>query len=120
MSALTRPARPVRFAPSVAMIASLARIRRQLVAAWRRRRDVALLASFDDFLLKDMGLNRGDLHDALAEPLWRDPTAVLVRRRRRARTAAAVVLLASGQAPPLVPDPDLPARRCNPPAPLTP
>jgi hypothetical protein len=37
-------------------------------------------------MLKDIGLTRSDLRDAYAEPLWRDPTAVLVVRAGERRT----------------------------------
>jgi uncharacterized protein YjiS (DUF1127 family) len=58
----------------------------QLVVAVRHRRELALLADRDDRMLADIGLTRGDLHDARAEPLWHDPTSMLSRRvsRRRA------------------------------------
>ncbi len=122
MSALTTPVdTAARFAPPVAILAAtLRRFRRRLVAAWRRRNDITLLASFDDFMLKDIGLTRGDLNDALAEPPWRDATAVLVRRqreRRRAQRAVAVIPLPAAKAPSLVPDADVwaPSRR-DPPA----
>ena len=32
---------------------------------------------FNDRMLSDIGLTRGDVADAYAEPLWRDPTALL-------------------------------------------
>jgi uncharacterized protein YjiS (DUF1127 family) len=121
MSALTTLGHPARVAPPVAIFAAtLARFRRQVVAAWRHRNEVAMLVSFDDYMLKDIGLTRGDLDDALAEPLWRDPTAVLVRRqrRRRARSATAVTLLPAAAAPSLVPDAE-PSSRRDPPAWLT-
>jgi len=53
----------------------------------RNRRDAAVLASFNDRMLADIGLTRSDLHDAFAEPRWRDPTAVLVARAEERRTA---------------------------------
>lgn len=56
-----------------------------LVQAYSRRRDLQTLAGFDDRMLQDVGLTRGDLRDAIAEPLWRDPTAILVRRVRERR-----------------------------------
>jgi uncharacterized protein YjiS (DUF1127 family) len=68
-----------------------AAVSRRLVAmgrAWRHRQDLALLSSFDDRMLADIGLTRGDVRDAAAQSPWRDPTAVLVNRateRRRAR-----------------------------------
>ena len=46
-----------------------------------------MLAGFDDRMLADIGLTRGDLRDAVSEPLWRDPTHVLVRRARERRWA---------------------------------
>ncbi len=90
MSALTIPATPAHLAHALAQAvaalgATVGRAGRQWVEVWRRRRDFAMLASFDDYLLKDMGLSRGDLNEALAEPLWRDPTAVLVRRQSERR-----------------------------------
>ncbi len=53
----------------------------------RHRREAAMLASFNDRMLSDIGLTRGDLNDAFAEPPWRDPTAVLVTRARERRAA---------------------------------
>lgn len=119
MSALTARARPARIAPPATIItATLARFRRQLVTAWRHRNDMAVLASFDDFMLRDIGVTRGDLDDALAEPLWRDPTAVLVRRHGQpwdTRSAPRAVLIPA--APSLVPDTDIaPPSRRDPPA----
>ena len=61
---------------------------RALMAAWRslaRQREA--LARLDDRLLADIGLNRSDLRDAYAGPLWHDPSELLARRavERRAR-----------------------------------
>ena len=43
-------------------------------------------------MLADLGLTRSDLHDAFAQPLWRDPTSLLrsraVERRRRSPQAS--------------------------------
>jgi uncharacterized protein YjiS (DUF1127 family) len=50
------------------------------VRAYRNRRDLQILAGFDDRMLADIGLTRGDVRDAVAEPLWRDPTNILVSR----------------------------------------
>ncbi|MCC7347244.1 MAG: DUF1127 domain-containing protein [Variibacter sp.] len=84
--------------------------------AYRSRRDLQLLAGFDDRMLRDIGLTRGDLRDAVAEPLWRDPTNVLVRRARDRRRNAHAVRVIEGaggctaaaptalQAPPLAPE----------------
>jgi uncharacterized protein YjiS (DUF1127 family) len=68
-------------------------VRQACAAGWqvretlRRRREAAVLASFNDRMLADIGLTRGDVHDAFAEPPWRDPTAVLVARVRERRAA---------------------------------
>ena len=53
---------------------------RQVVMAVKHRRDIAILASFDDRMLADIGLNRSDLREAFGGPMWRDPTALLVNR----------------------------------------
>ena len=55
--------------------------------AYKGRRDMDMLAGFDDRMLADIGLTRGDLRDAAAEPLWHDPTTVLVMRARERRNA---------------------------------
>ncbi len=108
MSALTPAHADSRVSAVAILAARLARLRHQVIAAWRRRTEVAVLASFDDFMLRDIGLSRGDVNDALAEPLWRDPTAVLLRRQRRRRHGAnpaiAVIRLPARKAPSLVPD----------------
>ncbi len=58
---------------------------RKVVQGYRNRRDAALLAGLDDRMLSDIGLTRGDLRDAFSEPMWRDPTAVLVSRAEERR-----------------------------------
>jgi uncharacterized protein YjiS (DUF1127 family) len=108
MSALTTPAGPAASAHTVAAIrATVRRTWRQIIDAWHRRTDAALLASFDDYMLRDIGLTRGDLNDALAEPLWRDPTAVLVRRQRerRAWRRCSAAPIERAAAPSIVPEP---------------
>jgi uncharacterized protein YjiS (DUF1127 family) len=77
----------------------------------RRRHELGMLASVDDRMLADIGLTRGDLRDAVAEPPWRDPTAVLVARVQERRHARRMLLLPAPPAatvrdhaaPPLVP-----------------
>ena len=44
------------------------------------RRVLRELASFDDRMLRDIGLSRNDLRSVAAEPLYRDPTALLAGR----------------------------------------
>ena len=75
----------------------------RLIRSFKHRRDAGMLAGLDERMLADIGLTRSDLRDAFAEPLWRDPTIVLVdrardRRRNRVKSkvrgqAAAVVSL---------------------------
>jgi uncharacterized protein YjiS (DUF1127 family) len=58
---------------------------RQAADFLRNRRDASQLAALDDRMLADIGLTRGDLRDAFAEPVWRDPTKVLARRAAERR-----------------------------------
>ena len=58
---------------------------RALVQTVKNRRDAAMLTGLDDRMLADIGLTRGDLRDAYSEPVWRDPTAVLVSRAQERR-----------------------------------
>jgi uncharacterized protein YjiS (DUF1127 family) len=123
MTALTTPFAPsTRAAAFAAFGTAMARVGRWLADAWRHRRDAATLAAFDDRMLADIGLTRCDINDALAEPLWRDPTIVLAHRyyeRREVRRAVAKELIKRAS-PPLVPGTDtfsLPLR--DPPARLT-
>jgi uncharacterized protein YjiS (DUF1127 family) len=48
----------------------------------KNRRRARMLAGMDDRMLADIGLNRSDLRDAYAQPLWRDPTDMLAGRVR--------------------------------------
>jgi uncharacterized protein YjiS (DUF1127 family) len=78
--------------------ASVLRWAKGLMVIWRHWRDVDVLASFDDHMLADIGLTRADLHDAIAEPRWRDPTALLdLRRHERIATRHEVDLSLPGQ-----------------------
>ena len=76
---------------------------RQAVQIVKNRRDAMTLAGLDDRMLADIGLSRGDVRDAFSEPMWSDPTAILVsrvneRRRSRRRGGAGVI-----DAPSIVP-----------------
>ena len=107
MTALKTSAFPAPSANPLASFAAAAvHLGREMADAWRHRRDVALLASFDDRMLADIGLTRADINDALAVPPWRDPTTVLIRRRgeRRMSRSKVVDLLRRCAAPPTVPD----------------
>jgi len=55
-------------------------------------------------MLADIGLNRSDLRDAYAGPLWRDPSELLARRAverrvRHGRTKPAIVPQMQRQTP---------------------
>ena len=74
--------------------------------AVKARHELEGLVGFDDRMLADIGLTRGDLRDAIAEPLWRDPSAILVTRsRERRRVRRLAVRSADGlvEAPSIVP-----------------
>jgi len=51
----------------------------------KNRRDATILAGMDEHMLADIGLTRGDVRDAFSEPVWRDPTALLVSRAHERR-----------------------------------
>ena len=87
MHTLPLPAATAVFARISGLAGKAARPLVALGRAYKNRRDMAILASFDDRMLQDVGLTRGDLRDAVAEPLWRDPTNVLVKRACERRTA---------------------------------
>jgi uncharacterized protein YjiS (DUF1127 family) len=75
---------------------------RQLAIAFRHRHDAAILMHLDDRMLADIGLTRRDVREAFSEPIWRDPTDLLVdrvARRRPARVKARPVT-----APSIVPE----------------
>ena len=48
-----------------------------LARAARNRRQIAVLSQVDDYLLRDIGLQRTDVRTALAQPLHRDPSHML-------------------------------------------
>ncbi len=75
MSAMTLFGSPV--------LGQVARSLVDLVTALRHRREVTNLAEFDDHMLKDIGLMRSDVSSALAEPLFLNPSWVLVRCAQR-------------------------------------
>ena len=58
---------------------------RQALRFLKNRRDAMNLATLDDRMLADIGLTRGDVRDAFSEPVWRDPTAMLVSRAHERR-----------------------------------
>jgi uncharacterized protein YjiS (DUF1127 family) len=54
-----------------------------LAKALKHRREIINLAEFDERMLKDIGLTRSDVDGALAEPLFHNPSQVLVRCAER-------------------------------------
>lgn len=58
---------------------------RKFARALKNRRQAGMLAGMDDRMLADIGLNRSDLRDAYAQPLWRDPTDTLATRAHEKR-----------------------------------
>jgi uncharacterized protein YjiS (DUF1127 family) len=81
MSTIVGISRPIGF-PVARLMAALAHVLRlrRLARAYRNRSDAAVLAGLDDRMLADIGITRSDVRDALAEPLWQDPTALLRSR----------------------------------------
>jgi uncharacterized protein YjiS (DUF1127 family) len=71
---------------AVRALAALGRGLTRLGRALANRQQAAVLASLDDRMLSDIGLSRSDLRDAYAEPLWRDPTAILASRAAERRS----------------------------------
>jgi uncharacterized protein YjiS (DUF1127 family) len=63
-----------------------------VVTAYRNRRQVARLLSWDAHMLRDIGLTPGDVRSALASPLADDPSYrldTMARERRHALQAGA-------------------------------
>ena len=60
---------------------------RGFLKAIRHRMKVRELSAFDDRMLKDIGLTRADVHDALSAPLSADPSEILADRVRERRFA---------------------------------
>ena len=109
---VTTAARPA-FSGLSSLLSAIVISAQNVVRALKHRHDAGLLASMDDRMLADIGLTRSDLHDAYAEPLWRDPTDVLAGRaweRREYRHAGLVTPRI--HAPSLSPDTAL-ARRAR-------
>jgi len=82
---------------------------RLLLQTIKNRRDATILAGMDEHMLADIGLTQGDVRDAFSEPVWRDPTAILVsrahERRVNRRQVRAGLMEKSFQAPSIVPAP---------------
>ena len=76
---------------------------RQVAQFLKNRRDGVILAGLDDHMLADIGLTRGDVRDAFSEPVWRDPTAILVSRVNERRTSRRRGFGSAIEAPSIVP-----------------
>ncbi|MEI2386339.1 DUF1127 domain-containing protein [Breoghania sp. JC706] len=50
-----------------------------MVRAYRARRTLSMLASQEDYMLRDIGVSRSDLYAALSTPATEDPSMVLAR-----------------------------------------
>ena len=61
---------------------------RRLAVAWGNHRGLVILARLDDNALRDIGLLRSDVRDALEQPWWSDPTETLLEQRRVERRDA--------------------------------
>jgi uncharacterized protein YjiS (DUF1127 family) len=101
---------PSHFARLVNVVAGIVADRARLVLqTLKNRRDATTLAGLDERMLSDIGLTRGDVRDAFSEPVWRDPTAILVSRvheRRINRRRGALGLAGKTfDAPSIVPAP---------------
>jgi uncharacterized protein YjiS (DUF1127 family) len=78
--------KPPHFAGLLYAVAGFAVARvRNVLQLLKSRRDANVLSGLDDRMLADIGLTRNDLYDAYSEPMWRDPTAVLVNRATERR-----------------------------------
>ena len=69
----------------IALAGVVVRRLREFMRAAKHRHDAAMLAGLDDRMLADIGLTRGDVRDAFSEPVWRDPTDLLVSRAHERR-----------------------------------
>jgi uncharacterized protein YjiS (DUF1127 family) len=77
---------PSQFARFVNAVAGIVALRvREFVQLVKNRHDATMLAGLDDRMLADIGLTRGDVRDAFSEPVWRDPTDLLVSRAHERR-----------------------------------
>ena len=86
MTITTQTPAASQFAQAINAVAGILVVRaRHFAQIIKGRRDAAMLSGMDDRMLADIGLTRGDLRDAYAEPLWNDPTSVLVSRAHERR-----------------------------------
>jgi len=102
MTSFTPPfaiARLPRFVPLLAAIAvSVVQRIARLRNGRRHRHDAGMLVRADEHILADLGICRGDVHDAFSGPPWQDPTVLLRTRALERRLSRNRV--AHGFAPP--------------------
>lgn len=100
---LSKHAHVTPFAALTARARDLALLVKSAARAWANRREaMTVLARMDQRMLQDIGLTSADIHSALAEPVWSDPTVRLrllaVERRAAARATAHEQAEVHGQA----------------------
>ncbi|MEZ0167643.1 DUF1127 domain-containing protein [Microvirga sp. TS319] len=76
---MSRSAAPILISPVSLMLGRLLRALVSFARAVGDRREVKHLAEFDERMLKDIGLTRGDVESALMEPIHHRPSSMLVR-----------------------------------------
>lgn len=78
---------------TLARAKSIAHTGAQVIArVLEHRRVMSDLAALDDHMLKDMGITRADVRDAVSEPFGADPTRLLVLRATERRAARCLTL----------------------------
>lgn len=91
LAALARPSLGLAAAVAAAMRAIAGKLNRAIVVVVNRRQVSGLLEA-DPTMLRDLGLTPMDIRCALAEPMWKDPSARLliwsIERRAAQREAA--------------------------------
>ena len=97
-------------APRYTLVAPALRVARavldaavDLARALRDRQEIKRLIELDDRALKDIGLSRSEVDGALAEPLFRNPSTVLLRSVERRSRALPALPAKVGPARPVVP-----------------
>lgn len=90
------PAAP--FVATFRAVAKVVNLAARVIKAWLRRREIMTLTEWDDHMLRDIGITRGDLHAAFASPAATDPSlrlSVMAVERRAANRAQAEERLAA-------------------------
>jgi uncharacterized protein YjiS (DUF1127 family) len=62
------------------LLSSIRHSAQRAYRVWRNRREIAVLSEFDDHMLADLGLTRGDVADALDLPFSHNPGRELQAR----------------------------------------